>query len=56
MTQFQIGLHYSNSKIKNAGFVFQYNLKKFNKEMIDEWTITKKIESNEIIEKEKTTL
>ena len=50
MTQFQMRLHLSNSKIKNAGFVFKYNLKNSIKEMIDEWTITKKIESNEIIE------
>ena len=47
------GYTLSNSKIKNAGFVFQYNLKNSIKEMIDEWTITKKIESNEIIEKGK---
>ncbi len=47
------GYTLSNSKIKNAGFVFQYNLENSIKEMIDEWTLAKKIKGNELIEKGK---
>ena len=47
------GYTLSNSKIKNAGFIFQYNLENSIKEMIDEWTLTEKIKGNELIEKGK---
>ncbi len=47
------GYTLSNFKIKNAGFVFQYNLENSIKEMINEWTLTKKIKGNELIEKGK---
>ena len=47
------GYTLSNFKIKNAGFVFQYNLENSIKEMIYEWTLTKKIKGNELIEKGK---